>query len=69
MKAEAPSVRDEMQAFYIRWRGEIDASHAAAREGALDNPSPALCAGLWARARIGGRGGGRQKVSRGASIL
>ncbi|MEA2417711.1 MAG: hypothetical protein QOI58_4368, partial [Thermoanaerobaculia bacterium] len=21
MKAEAPSVRDELQAFYIRWRG------------------------------------------------
>ena len=33
-----------------------------AREGALNKLSPALGAGLSARARIGGREGGRYKV-------
>jgi len=40
-----------------------------AREGALDNHGPALCAGLGSADDFCGRGGGRHKVSRGASIL
>jgi hypothetical protein len=42
---------------------------SAAREGALNNPSPALRAAFGVRRRFGDRGGGRYKVSRGASVL
>jgi hypothetical protein len=72
MNAEAPSVRDELQAFYITWSGEEIKRGAIvdfAREGARHKHSSALGAGFRKWRGMRGREGGRYKISRCLIVL